>query len=177
MLSILAIIAARNEADTIRQTVRDLIDQGIAVYLLDDGSTDGTADCIRPWLGAGVRGIETLDREPSDRFSLARILARKEELARSLEADWYINHDADELRESPIQGLSFAQGIALVDRMGFNAIDFAVFNFWPIDDSFTAGDDLRSSFPYYEPGGRFDRVPGPLLEAAARRRSADVRWT
>ena len=40
---ITAIVAAFNEADIIRQTVGDLVEQGIAVHLIDDGSTDGTA--------------------------------------------------------------------------------------------------------------------------------------
>jgi hypothetical protein len=156
--TVLAIVAARNESDVIPQTVHDLISQGIEVYLLDDGSTDDTVDRIRPWLGAGVRAIETLPPEPAGRFSLGRILARKEEIARTVDADWYVNHDADELREAPLPDMTFKEGIALVDRLGFTAIDFAVLDFVPTDDGFAAGADLRRSFPYYEPSPAFNHV-------------------
>ena len=37
-----AIISAYNEADIIAQTVADLVRQGIAAYVIDDHSTDGT---------------------------------------------------------------------------------------------------------------------------------------
>ena len=43
-LSIVAIIAARNEQDVIGQVIADLIRQRIDVYLIDDGSTDATGD-------------------------------------------------------------------------------------------------------------------------------------
>ena len=46
--SVVAIIAAYNEADIIEHVVRDLIDQGIHVYFLDDGSTDRTVAAIEP---------------------------------------------------------------------------------------------------------------------------------
>src|SRR5258705_9702315 len=103
-VTVVAIIAAYNEADIIDATVRDLIDQGISVYLLDDGSTDDTARAIEPYLGRGVIGIERLrstDAAAAGEFSLEQIVRRKAQLARELEADWFINHDADEFRESP----------------------------------------------------------------------------
>jgi hypothetical protein len=81
-----------------------------------------------------------------------------------------IHADADELRESPWPELSLKQAIWLVDRAGFNVIDFALFNFWPIDDQFSPQGDLREAFPYYEPGQGFDHAqlkcwkkqPGPV---------------
>src|SRR5262249_15910738 len=76
--------------------------------------------------------------------------------AASLEGDWFLHTDADELRESPWDGVSLSEAIARVDALGYNAIDFAVFNFCPVDDSFRPGDDLRRAFAYCEPGGIFD---------------------
>ena len=55
-----AIVAAYNEADIIGQVVGDLVAQGVTVYLLDDGSTDGTAAAVEPYLGRGVLAIEGL---------------------------------------------------------------------------------------------------------------------
>jgi hypothetical protein len=162
-MHILAIVAARNEADIIEQTVGDLLDQGIRVHLLDHGSSDGTAAALERHLRSGRLTIEpfstTRDGDPvSEPFALSAILARKEALAAELDAEWFINHDADEFRESPWSHLNLRQGIALVDELGYNAIDFELFNFPPTHDAYRPGDDVRASFRHYEPGASWDRV-------------------
>src|SRR5262245_36777958 len=101
---VVAILAAYNEADIIEQVVADLIAQGVGVYVLDDGSTDGTVAAIEPWVGRGVLCIERASARGasgSDTFDWERILLRKTEVAREIHADWVIHHDADEFRESP----------------------------------------------------------------------------
>src|SRR6266853_4494260 len=97
--SVVAIIAAYNEADIIDVVVRDLIDQGISIYFIDDGSTDGTLQVVEPYVGRGVIGIERLrpaGAAESGEFALKAIVRRKAQLATELDADWFINHDADE---------------------------------------------------------------------------------
>jgi hypothetical protein len=159
--SVVAIVAAYNEADIIDRVVRDLIDQGIHVYFLDDGSTDRTVASVEPYLGRGVLGIEHLARTVADGtpagFEWERILRRKEQLAAELDATWFIHHDADEFRESPWSGLSLSDAIRRVDALGFNAIDFAGFDFWPTHDRFRAGDDVREAFTSYAEQAPYDR--------------------
>ena len=159
-LKIIAIVAAHNEADIIEQTTVDLISQGVEVYLIDHGSSDGTAERIHPLVGHGVCGIESLasDSNRTAGFRLTDILKRKEELAGRLDADWFINHDADELREPPWAGSTLSQALELVDRLGWNAVDFAVLNFVPTHDHYLAGDDLRSSFEWFRHGRFWDRL-------------------
>ncbi|HEY3043845.1 MAG TPA: glycosyltransferase, partial [Vicinamibacterales bacterium] len=103
--SVIALIAAYNEADIIEQVVTDLIHQGIQVYFMDDGSTDGTVAAVQRHLGCGVVGIERLPQTGKDgaqpAFDWERILLRKTQLATELDASWFIHHDADEFRESP----------------------------------------------------------------------------
>ena len=156
-----AIISAYNEADIIAQSVADLISQGISVHVIDDHSTDGTVASLPADPGGMIR-IETLERHPgssgAEEFPWSGVLARKEQLARGLDADWFIHHDADEFRESPWAHLNLREGIELVDRLGYNAIDFAVLNFWPTHDRFDAAADVRDSFPFYEAGKSFDRL-------------------
>jgi hypothetical protein len=159
-IRVVAIIAAYNEADIVGQAVGDLIRHGVQVYFLDDGSTDGTVAAVEPYVGRGVLAIEHLadslpDRRPG-RFEWARILARKAEIARTLDADWIIHHDADEFRESPWAGVPLAEAIARVDEEGCNAIDFASFDFWPVDDSFRPGEDVRAAFPYCTAAAPYD---------------------
>jgi glycosyltransferase involved in cell wall biosynthesis/uncharacterized coiled-coil protein SlyX len=163
--SVVAIIAAYNEEDIIQHVVSDLINQGIQVYLLDDSSTDGTVAAVEPYVGRGVVAIERLAGATTDaapggrgRFDLERILRRKTELANELDAAWFINHDADEFRESPWSHLSLSDAIRHVDRLGFNAIDFAGLDFWPVDDGFRPGGDVRDTFRFYSELAPYDRL-------------------
>jgi glycosyltransferase involved in cell wall biosynthesis len=160
-LRVTAIIAAYNEADIIAQTVGDLVHQGIAVHMLDHHSTDGTVAALERFVKSGMVRIESFPAvvTPGDnRFSWTQMLTRKEQLARELDADWFIHHDADEFRESPWPHLNLREGIALVDRLGYNAIDFAVLTFRPTQDGFDAGADIREAFQHYDAGEAFDRT-------------------
>lgn len=156
--TVVALVSAFNEEDIVEQVVADLIGQGIAVYLLDDGSTDRTAALVEGHVGRGVLAIETLPATATGEFDWRRILTRKEQLASELDADWFIHHDADEFREAPWAGMSLAQAIERVDREGYNAIDFALFDFQPTHDRFLPGDDVRASFPWYGPAAEWNRI-------------------
>ncbi|HKT79310.1 MAG TPA: glycosyltransferase family 2 protein [Vicinamibacterales bacterium] len=159
--SVVAIIAAYNEADIIDQVVADLIAQGAQVYVIDDSSTDDTVAKVEPFVGRGVIGIERF--APSRKanpngFDWRALLNRKAELAAELDASWFIHHDADEFRESPWSGLTLVEAIERVDRSGFNAIDFATFDFWPTDDTYHVGDDVRMAFSFCSAGAFYNRV-------------------
>jgi hypothetical protein len=161
---VVAIIAAYNEGDVIGQVVGDLIEQGVYVYLLDHCSTDDTVAHAETHLGRGLLRIERFppgDSElagATEAFSWEAILRRKEVLATELEAEWFIHHDADELRESPWAHLNLRDAIRAVDRFGYNAIDFELFDFWPTNEGFRSGDDFRQTFRHYAPGEPFNKV-------------------
>ena len=159
--TVVAIVAAYNEADIIEQCIVDLIAQGLQVYVIDDGSTDGTATLVEQFLGRGVLAVERRSRPASDgvdAFDWEGILARKAQLASELDADWFLHHDADEFREGPWFGLSLKASIQLVDASGYNAIDSACLNFRPVAERFERGVDVRQAFRYYEPAALHDRI-------------------
>ena len=162
-VSVVALIAAYNEADIIEQVVAHLIREEVDVYVLDHGSSDDTADLLAPLVGHGVIRIERFPDDgagtpdDADRFAWESLLRRKETLAREIDADWFIHHDADEFRESPWPQLNLRAAIEKVDRAGYNAIDFELLNFRPVDDTFAAGRDVRETFDYYEPAAPYDR--------------------
>lgn len=58
--------------------------------------------------------------------------------------------DADEFRWS-IWGETLAEGIARLDRSGFNAIDHQVFSFACVDNSWTSAIDPRQHFRWFDP--------------------------
>jgi hypothetical protein len=161
-VTVVAIIAAYNEEDVIGQVVRALIEEGVLVYLVDHHSTDKTVAEVEPFRGRGVIGIESfaadgVEQETGHRFVWERILRRKEELAQTLDADWFIHHDADEFRESPWSRQTLREGIERVDAAGYNAIDFQVLNFSPTTADPIDGEDIRERLLFYEPGRTFDR--------------------
>jgi hypothetical protein len=156
-LRIVALISAFNEGDMIGWVIDHLAANRVHSYLIDDGSTDDTVEVAKQRLGRGLLGLEETGRETDARTSWRRILERKVDLARELGADWYLHHDADEIRESPFPGLSLAEAICWVDRLGYNALDFRVFNFRPVDDLFRPGQDPRAHLTRWEDPAEYDR--------------------
>lgn len=161
-LSIVAIVAAYNEEDIIGAAVRALVDDGIKVYFIDHQSTDDTLAEVERIRHKSIIGIETFPSAgpagtQKHRFTWEAILKRKEAIAESLDADWFIHHDADEFRESPWPNETLLAGISRVDAAGFNAIDFEVLNFRPTAEDGKA-EDIRNRMLFHEPAGAWDRV-------------------
>jgi glycosyltransferase involved in cell wall biosynthesis len=155
---VIALIAAHNEDDIIEACLEHLCRQGIESYLLDDGSTDRTAERAAAFIGRGLIAVEPLPQTTPPTFSLRRILARKEALAASLDASWFINQDADEFRDSAWSELDLRQAFERVDRLGWNAIDFEVFTMRPVGDPATAWTGPDQSPCWYAPPGDYDRL-------------------
>lgn len=127
---VVAIIAAYNEERFIAACLENLFRQGVEAYLLDNCSTDETLPIARRYLGHGLTGIESFPRT-AGMYNWRALLMRKEELAATLEADWFMHVDADEVRLPPRSHQTLAQAFAEVDAQGYNAVDFFEFTFTP----------------------------------------------
>ncbi len=160
---VVAVICAFNEEDLIYHSLRHLIENGVAVYLLDHHSTDRTVEEASRWLGQGLLHIEKFPGESgfSEKyqsiFSLGLITQRVEQLHRELGADWVMHYDADEFRESPWPGMNLQEAFRLVDTLGFNAVNFEYLNFWPTENNYLPGQDVRDFIHYYEPATELDK--------------------
>jgi hypothetical protein len=77
--------------------------------------------------------------------------------AATLDADWFIHHDADEFRESPWPGVTLRESLRRVEAAGYTAVDFEVLHFWPTDAD-TDALDVRGRMPYHEPARPWDEV-------------------
>ena len=128
-MRVVALLATYNEERFIDSSLRRLSRHGVETYLIDNGSTDRTIEIAEAYLGDGLIEIEVLPR--SGTFSLPAILARKEQLAASLDADWLIHLDADEARVPPSSDQSLAGALAEADAAGYNAVNFREFTFLP----------------------------------------------
>jgi Glycosyl transferase family 2 len=160
--SLVAIVSAYNEEDIIGPALAHLVAQGASVYLLDDESTDRTIANAQQAAGGGLIGVEPLPpvarEDGTGAYCWSRILERKAQLACTLDAEWFIHQDADEFRESPWSHLALADAVGLVGRLGWNAIDFEVFNFLPAGEEFQPGQDPVTAFERYHPAAEYDRL-------------------
>jgi glycosyltransferase involved in cell wall biosynthesis len=149
-VQIVAMIQVYNEERFIAGVIEHLHEQGVGVYVIDNESTDDTRAIAERYVGRGVVGIETLSR--ADCFELEAQCARQEELAMTLDADWFIHHDADEIRVSPKQGQTLAEAIEEADAAGYNAINFLEFTFVPTrEEPDHDNPDFLETMHYYYP--------------------------
>jgi glycosyltransferase involved in cell wall biosynthesis len=122
-------MAAYNEERFVGGCIEHLATQGIETYLIDNESTDATVEIAERSRGRGLAGIESFQRDGT--YPWLGLLARKSELAATLDADWFVHVDADEIRLPPRAGLTLAEALAEVDRRGYNAVNFFEFTFVP----------------------------------------------
>jgi hypothetical protein len=148
-MNICALLAVRNEELYLERCLRHLIDQKITICLIDNGSTDSSLEIARTYLNRGVIRIEVFPYEGI--YDWTGLLSLKEGLALEIDADWFIHHDADEIRYSNLGTVeSLNASIARADQQGFNAINFEEFVFVPTADSLeNCGRDYVDTMHYY----------------------------
>lgn len=128
-MRVVAILATYNEERFVASCLENLFRQGIEAYLIDNESTDQTVAIATRYLGRGLLGVENFPRDGVYRWS--SILRRKEQLAATIEADWFMHVDADEIYPSPRPGTTLAEILAEVDGQGYNAVNFVPCTFIP----------------------------------------------
>jgi glycosyltransferase involved in cell wall biosynthesis len=128
-VKILAIACVRNEEIHIKNLVGGLIDEGLEVMLIDNGSTDRTVAVARQFLGRGLLDIQPL--RWAGVFSLNDQLEAKRAIAERSDHDWIVHVDADEWLSAPTAGRTLHDAIAEVDKAGYNCINFNEFVFVP----------------------------------------------
>ncbi len=151
---VLAIVTTFNEVDLVEDLLSRLRADGIRVHVLDNWSTDETFTILSR-LAARDDGI-TVERFPTDAppayFELEKLLTRVEEIAHRSDADWVVNHDADEVRQSPWHGVSLRRALFCVEQFGFNCVDHVVMNFRPVDERWEGKGRLQDAFSWFEFG-------------------------
>jgi len=166
MTTAVALLTVRNESVHIRRCLRDFIDEGIDIILVDHDSTDDTVAKAREFLGEGLLAIERLPW--TGVYSLPDRLAAQRSIIQSVGHDWVIHADADEWLSAPQENVRLIDGIASADGAGFNCINFNEFVFIPDDGRSHYHEEYRSellSYYFFRP------VPTPRLMRAWKRDS------
>jgi glycosyltransferase involved in cell wall biosynthesis len=132
-MRIVAILAAYNEERFIGPCLENLFHQGLEAYLLDNGSRDQTVEIADSYRHSGLIDIETIPHGAV--FDWKGLLERKDQLARTLQADWFVHMDPDEIRLPPRSDTTLAQAFADADKQGYNAVNFLEFAFTPTRES------------------------------------------
>lgn len=159
-----AIMTLHNEADVIDQTVMHLLMQGIDVHVIDNWSEDGSYEIVKKL--SKVHDRLSFERFPAKKpkyYKWGNLLDRVTEVASRGSYDWYIHHDADELRVSPWLGINLQLAISFVDSRGYNAIDFTVIDFRPTEEGFNKSKKLEEFFTFCE----FGKRPGHFQQVKA----------
>lgn len=128
-MRVVALLATYDEERFVASAIEQLASQGVEVYMIDNESTDATTEIAERYRDRGLAGIETFAR--GGVYPWLRLLDRKAELASTLDADWFMHVDADEVRLPPQSGVTLAEAMAEVDRLGYNAVNFREFTFVP----------------------------------------------
>lgn len=166
----LAVVQTYNDIDIAPQTIRKLLDDNIEVHARDNWSSDGTFEALSNI--AQRNNALTLRRFPeggqSSHHDLVGLLRWKEEVANQHPGRWIITYDSDEVRWSPWRDVSLRGGLYLVDLLGFNAVDFTVLDFRPLDDQFGPGVDPEQALTHFE----FGRRPGHFVQVKAWRHAS-----
>lgn len=139
----------RNEECYLARCLSYLHEAGIETCLIDNQSTDRTLKIARDFL---QRGVFRIERVPfTGIFEWLRILEYKCQLAQEIDADWFIHHDADEIREAPKPFANLRAGIKDADEKGYNAINSHELVFTPtsVEQAFEGKDYVEEMKYYY----------------------------
>ena len=131
-MRVVVLLTFRNEARVLARTLEHLATQAIDICLIDHGSQDGSRAIAESFMGRGVFRI--VDQPYEGQFNLPEQMRFKERLLASIDADWFLHNDADEIRQAPRRFANLRAGIEEWDRRGYNAIEFDEFIFLPTSD-------------------------------------------
>lgn len=151
-------MAARNEAGYIEVTLRTLIEEGLEVVLIDNGSVDGTRELAEPFLGGGL--LEIRDAPWRGSVDLAELLTLKQDVYQAWNHEWQMHVDADEWPRATDEA-TLAESLGAIPPR-FIVVDFRELVFIPPVNVDMWGQDYRRAatryYAFQRPGLRLMRA-------------------
>jgi glycosyltransferase involved in cell wall biosynthesis len=143
-----AVVAIRNEEAYLANCLRHLARNGIDFAIVDNGSTDASADIYRR--GEFRANLVEVRHLPFDgTFSLVEQLRCKTEIIEQLATDWVIHVDADEIMHSYREGETLNDALTRVAAGGWNATNFDEFVFLPIEHDYVVDAHAPQALEHY----------------------------
>jgi hypothetical protein len=139
-----AVLAIRNEEAYLANCLRHLVRNGINFAIIDNGSSDASAEIYRRREFAAYL-FDVKELPFLGTFSLADQLRHKMTIVDTINADWVIHLDADEIMHSRRRGESMNEALTRLNAEGWNAANFDEFVFLPVES------DYLSEAPGYQP--------------------------
>jgi len=144
-IKVVAMLEVYNDDDIVEEVIQHILSEELNLVILDNGSTDKTLEICQRFLGKGVDKIFSI---ASNSWELSRDLRIQYDLALTLSPDWVIRFDSDEFLETGIKGLTLHDGIAEVDKQGYNLIQFDLFHFFMTDND-EQEESVKKRLRYY----------------------------
>jgi glycosyltransferase involved in cell wall biosynthesis len=130
-----AVLGIRNEEAYLANCLRHLVRNGVCFAIIDNGSTDASAKIYRHREFASNL-VEAIELPFEGMFSLAEQLRRKMALIETIDTDWIIHLDADEVMHSYHPTETLSEAVSRLDAEGWNVVDFDEFVFLPIEHDY-----------------------------------------
>lgn len=165
-MSVLALMASRNESGYIDHALRRVIEDGMEVILLDNGSVDGTREVAERYLGGGLLRIE--DQPFTGVFDLEEQMRRKDAIVAGAPHDWIVNVAPDEWLHSTSEA-TVPEFLEREVAPGTRVVDFLEYVFLPPLGVDMYGEDVRTIATSY-----YCFAPAPLRLMRAWRRGTPV---
>ena len=146
-MRIVGMMPVYNEADIVGQVIEHLASQEIMLVVMDNGSTDGSFEIIKHYVGKGVLSAE---RMVTEKFEFLLMLRRLYAMAIEQDPDWVLLNGADEFLEAPYRGFTLDRAILIEAERGYNLIQFNEFEFFPTEKDLDSRErDVRRRLRYY----------------------------
>jgi len=153
VLSICAVITARNEAHYLRVLLPLLARQGIDVIVIDNESTDDSNDVYARFQGNPLVHVERIPFRGN--YSLLQLLETRQAVYDRIDYDWIIHQDADEIMEHARPGRTLRDAVQEADDDGYNVLNFDEFVFLPEPDADYSNKNYYKEllrYYFFEPG-------------------------
>lgn len=170
-VKVAAVLHGFNEADILPEVLDHLAAQGVEVHYFDNWSTDGSWDIAQAHLQAGrIAHCARFPDAATDQYQWHAQLSHTTAYAATLDADWIMHHDADEIRVSPWSGVSIRDALACIGAWGYNSVDFTVLDFRFIEGRSPVTERYQSGLSHFE----FGRRPGHFRQVKCWRNHPDA---
>lgn len=140
-MKIIAFINVYNEEQFIAKCIKNAIEQGLDVIVIDNGCTDGTINIAK---GLGIPVFE----HRTEKYDVLEMISFAVNQAKRIGCDWYTLKDADEMFET-YDGRKIIEVINEADDLGYNCMRFDMYEFWPTVDDDLSITDFTKRIQYY----------------------------